>query len=91
MDVENKMDLIRKIEIENGCYYFKLGKILNERHISLNKLMRDTDTDFKVIKRLITGELSKLDMIVLARFCNYLNCSIKDIVDYEEVKSTTKV
>ena len=63
-----------QVQIENGTYSFKLGDILRERGISINKLMRDTNTDFKVLKRLIIG--------VLARLCNYLNCSISDIVEY---------
>lgn len=72
-----------KLKIENGYYEFKLGKILSDKNISINKLMRDTDTDFKVIKRLMTGQLVKIDIFVLARLCNYLNCSIQDIIEYK--------
>lgn len=45
--------------------------------------MRDTETDFKVIKRLINGDLIRIDILVLARLCNYLHCEIKDIVEYK--------
>ena len=44
--------------------------------------MRDTNTDFKVLKRLINGDSARLDIGVLARLCNYLNCSVSDIVEY---------
>ena len=44
--------------------------------------MRDTNTDFKVLKRLINGDSARIDIGVLARLCNYLNCSISDIVEY---------
>lgn len=71
-----------KVNIENGYYLFKLNDILEERKISKNKLMRETNTDFKVIQRIINGELTKLDIIVLARICNFLNCQISDIVEY---------
>jgi len=30
----------------------------------------------------MTGELVKLDIFVLARFCDYFNCAINDIVEY---------
>ena len=73
-----------KVEIENGYYLFKLKDILNKKKISINKLMRDTNTDFKVLKRLITGDLLRVDIIVLARLCNYLNCDIKDIFEYKK-------
>ena len=77
------MDGVVKLNIENGHYLFKLGNILNKKSISINKLMRDTNTDFKVIKRLMTGELVKIDIFVLARLCDYLDCSIEDIVEYK--------
>jgi DNA-binding Xre family transcriptional regulator len=44
--------------------------------------MKDTETDFKVVKRIMTGELVRFDIIVLARFCDYLNCSLTDIIEY---------
>lgn len=74
------------LNVENGYYTFKLKNILVKNNISINKLMRDTNTDFKVIKKLINGELVKIDIFVLARFCNYLNCSISDIVTYTNNK-----
>lgn len=81
------MKLVKKVQIENGIYFFKLGKLLEERKISINKLMRDTETDFKVIKRLITGDLVRIDIIVLARLCNYLQCDIVDIIEYKRQSS----
>lgn len=74
--------MIKKIEIENGYYLFKLEKILDDRKISINKLMKETNTDFKVLKRIMTGELVRLDIFVIARLCDYLNCKITDIVEY---------
>jgi len=76
------MEGISKVLIEDGYYHFKLGQLLKDRNISINKLMRDTNTDFKVIKRLMNGTMVRIDIIVLARFCNYLNCGINDIVEY---------
>ena len=73
-----------KVEIENGYYLFKLKDVLKEKNISINKLMRDTNTDFKVLKRLMTGDLLRIDIIVLARLCNYLNCDVKDIFEYKK-------
>lgn len=76
------MDKVQKVKIENGYYLFKLGSLLENKKISINKLMRDTNTDYKVIKRLMTGDMVRIDIIVLARLCNYLNCTIEDIVEY---------
>lgn len=72
-----------EIKIENGFYIFKLDDLLKKNNVSINKLMRDTNTDFKVIKRLITGELVRFDIFVLARLCDYFNCKIEDILEYK--------
>lgn len=71
-----------KLNIENGYYLFKLDDILDKNNISINKLMRDTNTDFKVLKRLMSGELVRMDIIVVARLCDYFNCSMNDLVEY---------
>lgn len=73
---------IKKVEIENGYYLFKLGQILKEKNISINKLMRNTNTDFKVIKRIMDGDIARIDITVLARLCDYLKCEITDIFEY---------
>ena len=60
------MSKIRKISIENGYYLFKLEQLLIDKNISINKLMRDTNTDFKVIKRIINGDLVRIDITVFS-------------------------
>ena len=82
------MSSISKVKMENGVYLFKLNNILKHKNISINKISRDTNTDSKVIKRLMTGELVKIDIFVLSRVCDYLDCTIEDIVEYkQEIKS----
>lgn len=71
-----------RVNIEKGVYLFKLEDLLKDRKISINKLMRDTNTDFKVLKRIITGELVRFDIFVIARLCDYLECTITDIIEY---------
>ena len=72
-----------KVKIENGYYLFKLDDLLKDNDISISKLMRDTNTDFKVLKRLMTGELVRFDIFVVARLCDYFNCNIEDIIEYK--------
>ena len=71
-----------RVGVENGEYIFKLDDLLKVKGISINKLMKDTETDFKVIKRILTGKLVRFDIFVVARLCDYLECSITDIIEY---------
>ena len=71
-----------KVKIEKGYYLFKLDDLLKDNNISINQLMRDTNTDFKVLKRIIAGELTRFDIFVVARLCDYFKCEITDIIEY---------
>ena len=75
-----------KVNVENGYYLFKLDDLLDADNISKNKLMRDTNTDFKVLQRIINGEITKLDVTVFARLCDYFDCNLDDIVEYVREK-----
>jgi len=72
-----------KVKIENGYYLFKLDNLLKDNNVSINKLMRDTNTDFKVLKRIIDGELTRFDIFVVARLCDYFKCELTDIIEYK--------
>ena len=76
------MKNVIRFDVENGYYLFKLEKVLHTRNISINKLMKDTNTDFKVLKRIIKGDLVRFDIFVIARICDYLDCKITDIIEY---------
>lgn len=72
-----------KINMENGYYLFKLDDLLKADNISKNKLMKETNTDFKVLQRIIRGEVTKMDVMVFARLCDYFDCTLDDIVEYK--------
>lgn len=71
-----------KIDVENGYYLFKLDDLLIKSNVSKNKLMRETNTDYKVLERIIKGELVKMDVTVFARLCDYFDCKLDNIVEY---------
>ena len=73
-----------EIRIGNSAFCFKLGSILKERKISKNKLSQDTGTDYKVVTRYINGEVERLDLFILERFCTYLNCELSDIIELKK-------
>lgn len=76
------MSNIHKVPVENGYYLFKLEQLIEERGISKNQMMRDLNTDFKVLQRLFKGTSTRMDITVLARICDYLNVKQEDIVEY---------
>ncbi len=75
---------VTKVPMGNGEIHFKLEELLKEKHISKNQMMRDTETDFKVIQRIAKGTITKVDLYVLTRLCDYLVCDIDDIIEYKK-------
>ena len=73
-----------EVKIGDSAFYFKLGDLLDKKKISKNKLSQDTETDYKVVTRYINGDLTRLDINILERLCNYLDCDIADIVELKK-------
>lgn len=75
--------LISEIKYPNGVVYFKLFDILYKRGISQNKFVRDTRTSFDTVRNYGSGHINRIDMSVIDRWCKYLKCSDKDIIEYK--------
>lgn len=75
-----------KVKVDNGYWVFKLGTLLEKKGISKNKIMRDTNTKHDTLQHYVNGTLKRLDIDVLDRFCNYLNCELSDIIEYVKTK-----
>ena len=71
-----------KLKIENGYYIFKLDDMLKQKNISINQLMKDTNTDFKVLQRLMKGDLTRIDVTIISRLCDYLDVKENEILAY---------
>jgi len=75
---------IFEIKYNKGIYIFKLFDILKNANISQNKFMRDTNTEYGTMKRYAIGTIQKVDLEVIDRWCDYLNCNIEDIIEYKK-------
>lgn len=78
----SKLQKIYKVEWEHGYYLFKLNSLINQKDYTKNALINKTEIDFNSIQRLITGNLTRIDLGVIAKLCNELNCNIEDIIEY---------
>ena len=74
--------MVYKVKIENSTYYFKLEEVLKKKRISKYMLEKDTGIDHKTINNYCYGNLKRIDMRVMAIFCEYLKCDFTDIISY---------
>lgn len=81
--------MVYKVNIENSTYIFKLEEVLKKKKVSKYILEKDTGIDHKTIQNYCLGNLKRIDMRVVAVFCEYLQCNFNDIIYY--TKNSTRL
>ena len=62
---------------------FKLDSLLKEKGYSKNKLCVKCNLRFETVQGYCLGNISRVDLYVLAAICQELNCKIEDIIEYK--------
>jgi len=86
MAVKSKLEKTYKVKYQDGYYIFKLNSLLDEKKVTKNSVKNKKEIDFNSMQRLIKGELTRLDLDIIAKLCNELDCKIEDIVEYRNEK-----
>ena len=80
--------------MDNSIFYLKnygkitlnLKSVMEEKHVTRNKLAMLIGSTYNVVDRYYSNEISRLDIDVIARMCFVLDCKISDIIIYEKDK-----
>ena len=60
------------------------------RNISKNKIVLGAGVQRTQLQKYCQNKVGRVDLGVLARICNYLNCELSDIMRYEPEKNEGK-
>lgn len=66
---------------------FKLDKIMKEKGYTKNKLCVKCGLRFETIQGYYNGDISRVDLYVLASLCKELECNVQDILEYKPNES----
>lgn len=66
-----------------GTVTLTLKEYLNRRSIPCSLLAKRTGISCWILRRYMDGEVSHMDLKILARICCALDCGIGDILNYE--------
>ena len=83
----SKLEKIYRVQNEDGYYIFKLNNMIDKRKTTKNHIIETKNIDFNSIQRLATGNLSRIDLNIIAKLCNELNCKIEDLIEYVNEKN----
>ncbi len=79
------MVMIKKdiAEIKNyKVYYVDVESMMKKRGISKNSLCRMTGIAYNALQRYCKSEIKRVDLDVISRICEALNCEIGDIIKH---------
>jgi len=76
---------ILDVNIKNyGRIEIQLKAVMEKAGITRNRLCVLTDIKFGTVQKYYLGEVSRIDVDVLAKFCYALDCDVQDIVKYKQ-------
>jgi len=65
-----------------GEVKIKLGTLITEKGISKNKICKHCDMQRTQLNRYINNQMDRVDLTILSRLCDYLECEVSDILEY---------
>lgn len=65
-----------------GSIKINIEKILKQKNISKNKICEELNLQRTQFNKYCKGSMQRLDINILCKICNFLNCDIKDILEY---------
>lgn len=73
-----------KKHIENNSgIVFKLADVMRKKGYSKNKLCVKCGLRFETVQGYYHGNISRVDLYVLASICKELECNVQDIIEYK--------
>ena len=70
-----------------GKVVLTLDKMLEKRNMKPYRLSILTGINWGIIKKYVRGDLYRVDLDLLDKICFVLNCSLSDIIHYEEERT----
>ena len=71
-----------KTNPNHGHIVFTLDRYMTQHNISKNQLVKGADIERTQLQKYYHNQVSRIDLTVLARICDYLNCSLTDIMEH---------
>lgn len=65
-----------------GTVRIRLETLLKEKGVSKNKICKHCDMQRTQLNKYVNNQMDRVDLAILARLCDYLDCDVSDILEY---------
>ena len=65
----------------------RLEELLKEKEVSKNKLCQNCKLEWTQLNNYCKNKVKRVDLALLARMCDYLDCTVNDILELKEQDS----
>ena len=73
-----------KIYDNYGKVVITLNELLEKRNIRPYRLSQLTGIHYDIIAKYVKGSLYRVDLEILAKICYVLECTLNDVIHYEQ-------
>ncbi len=73
-----------KIYDNYGKVVITLNELLEKRNIRPYRLSQLTGIHYDIITKYVKGSLYRVDLEILAKICYVLECTLNDVIHYEQ-------
>lgn len=70
-----------------GTIQIHLAELIEKSGLSKNKFCQRAELQRTQLNRMLNNETTRLDVDVLARICDTLDCTISDLLEYKKPES----
>jgi len=82
--VKRERFVYRKIYNDYGKIRLTIKEVMRKRNITTYRLSVLTGINWSILKRYTRGTLYRVDLDILSRICYALNCSLDELICYEQ-------
>lgn len=68
--------------LDVGQVVLRLDELLEKRHLTKSRFAREARLQYRQVQAYSEGDMQKVDLVVLAKICHTLNCSVSDVLEY---------
>ncbi len=61
-----------------------LSRLLGEKRLRAAEVYRDTGINKGTLSRMYNEKIIRVDLLVLDKLCEYLECSVSDILEFQK-------